>query len=383
MKKTLLALAVAGVVAAPAAMAEVTVYGQAHVSVGTEDNGTKSVTAVESNSSRFGVKAAESLDGGLTAVAQYEFGVAVDQADANKDVVTGRNSFVGLAGGFGTILAGRHDAPLKMSTGALDIFADTVADYNSVVGLNGATDVRANNAIAYVTPTFAGATVVLAYVPDENPKGNGDKTGGELGGDFDATSAALMWGNGPLAIDVGYLGANDFKMSNAAGGFYKNHDLGVAADVTDLRFGVGYTVTDALKIGFVYDTIEAKIAEGGLKGNKVKSSDWLVNAAFGFGGGNTLKAEYGVISDDSNSTVTGVVTAADGGTAGTKNNATFMAVGLDHAFSKTTSAYLVYASMANDKNARYALGAVGPGTNLSPAAGKDPSSVQVGMVVKF
>jgi predicted porin len=63
-----------------------------------------------------------------------------------------RNSFVGLTGGWGTFVVGRNDTPYKTSTGKLDLFADTMADYNGTVGFD---DVRADNAIAYVSPNLS------------------------------------------------------------------------------------------------------------------------------------------------------------------------------------------------------------------------------------
>jgi predicted porin len=41
-----------------------------------------------------------------------------------------RNTFIGLAGGFGTFVMGRHDTPYKIATGKYDIFGDTIGDYN-------------------------------------------------------------------------------------------------------------------------------------------------------------------------------------------------------------------------------------------------------------
>ncbi len=73
-----------------------------------------------------------------------------------------RNTFVGLAGGWGTALMGRHDTPMKISTGKLDLFADTMADYNGTVGFR---DLRADNAVAYISPSFAGFTFAGAIIP--------------------------------------------------------------------------------------------------------------------------------------------------------------------------------------------------------------------------
>jgi predicted porin len=109
----------------------------------------------ESRANRIGVKGSEDLGNGLKAIYQVEFGVQLADTNANvtsgADNVTMRNSFVGLAGGFGTFLVGRHDTPFKISTGKLDLFADTMADYNGTVGFQ---DLRTDNTVAYISYLF-------------------------------------------------------------------------------------------------------------------------------------------------------------------------------------------------------------------------------------
>ena len=50
---------------------------------------------------------------------------------------TSRNTFVGLTGGFGTAILGRHDTPYKLATRSLDVFADNIADNRSIMGQSG------------------------------------------------------------------------------------------------------------------------------------------------------------------------------------------------------------------------------------------------------
>ena len=74
MKKSLIALAVAGVFAAPAAMAaDTTIYGQANASFDGVDNGSGGTTTnkVSSNASRLGVKGSEDIGGGNSAIWQF------------------------------------------------------------------------------------------------------------------------------------------------------------------------------------------------------------------------------------------------------------------------------------------------------------------------
>lgn len=82
MRKSIVALAVAGVLAASAvAQAETTLYGSARIGVEyTQGKGDDKLSSwdVANQASRLGVKGSEDLGGGLSAIYQYEFGVAID-----------------------------------------------------------------------------------------------------------------------------------------------------------------------------------------------------------------------------------------------------------------------------------------------------------------
>ena len=136
MNKKLLTAAVAAALTAPAAMAgDVTIYGQMHLSTSSYDGDVPTADAwdIASHNSRIGFKGTEGLGNGLTAVWQLELGVQPSDTNNvtinNADAITYRNSFIGLTGGWGTAVIGRHDTPLKISTGSLDLFGDTIADF--------------------------------------------------------------------------------------------------------------------------------------------------------------------------------------------------------------------------------------------------------------
>src|SRR4030065_149657 len=105
MKKSLIALAVAGVVSAPAfaATANVDVYGRMHFAI--EDTNVSGTDLdIKTNSSRIGFKGAEDLGGGLKAIWQIE--QQFDATSINDTAFGGsslRNTFVGMSGGFGTV----------------------------------------------------------------------------------------------------------------------------------------------------------------------------------------------------------------------------------------------------------------------------------------
>ena len=106
MNKTLIAMAVAGVMAAPmAAQADATIYGKLHTSIDVGDTGGDDVgglkassTYWQSNSSRIGFKGSEDLGGGLSAIWQFESNIDVGSGSTSWGM---RNSFLGLKGGWG------------------------------------------------------------------------------------------------------------------------------------------------------------------------------------------------------------------------------------------------------------------------------------------
>lgn len=296
MKKSLIALAVAGAFAAPAfaATSNVDVYGVMNIAI--EDTNVKGVDMdVVDNFSRIGFKGTEDLGGGMKAVWQIE--QQINSTSANNTAFGGaglRNTFVGLTGGFGTAVIGRHDTPYKISTGRLDIFGDTIGDYNlgrldGVQLITGAHDARASNAIAYISPDMSGLTVAAAIVTSMDHL--------DMGKSIDATSIAAMYANGPLYVSLAHQDVKDLSRA--------------------WKIGAGYAFGDT-KVGFVYED-----------SNKAFDRDsWLLNVAHAMGP-ITLKAQYG---------------QAD---VGSTDQDAWM-LGMDYNLSKRTSTYLVYGRGDND-----------------------------------
>jgi predicted porin len=292
MKKSLIALAVAGVVSAPAfaATSNVDVYGIVNVAIQDTDRSNSDIQVTD-NFSRIGFKGTEDLGGGLKAVWQIETGLGSGTDGMGTSAIGTRNTFVGLAGGFGTFLMGRHDTPYKIATGKYDIFGDTIGDYNlgrtGVSIIENTHDHRSPNAIAYISPSFSGLTIAAAVVAT-NSAANLNS-----GDTMDAISIAAMYANGPLTVDLAY---QDVDAVNNDG----------------LKLGVGYTFGDT-KLGVVYEKTDGDVVRDG--------DSWLVNVAHTMGP-IVLKASYGEV--DSN--------AIDGD---------MWAIGADYNLSKRTSAYVV------------------------------------------
>src|SRR5262247_2565478 len=149
MQKKLLTLAVAGALAAPAAaLAQVEVYGTIHMSVNkmkySEPNqavapgvGSVSKFDVASHASNIGVRARESLGGGLSAWAQVETNASMERSNnvAHTSNFASRNSAVGLQGGWGNAFVGQWTTPWADLDALWGI--GTVATYGPITSIIG------------------------------------------------------------------------------------------------------------------------------------------------------------------------------------------------------------------------------------------------------
>ena len=359
MQKKLVALAVAGVMAAPmAAQAGVEVYGKAQVSVEATDNGGTdgSATTLSTNQSRLGFKGAEELDGGLTFIWQWENyilfdtggwgGMGVDNGAAGPDdngfTVKGRNTFVGFSGDFGTALAGRHDTPYKTVVSKLDPFGDLVADFNSIMGKsqNGFAHAdRLPNVLAYVSPEMGGFQVLGAYMLDETRDNVSD----------DAYSLAAVYKSGPLKVSAAYQVANEQGNVDASG------NLG---DDSAMELGVGYSLGDT-DISFIYETTDSDTNAAGSDTDR-SSMFFAVKHKID---NTTLALSYVTVDDYGNSSDTG---------------ASQVSAGIYQKLSKNTKVYALYTAINNDAGAKFDLY-----NKTGVATGDDPNAISFGVVSKF
>ena len=175
MNKKLVALAVAGVLSAPLAAqaqtANVTLYGRLNltmegVQVRNQPEGVSEpwIYRVSSNSSRLGVRGTESLGGGLNAIFQIESSV---NGDAGGGTIAGRETFVGLQGGWGTVKIGNFLAPyddIHPIFGNVPTLTTSILSTASLWGqgpaskAQGGFDARLGNSIRYDSPNFSGFT---------------------------------------------------------------------------------------------------------------------------------------------------------------------------------------------------------------------------------
>ena len=350
MKKSLIALAVAGAVAAPAAFAatsNVDIYGIFGVAIDVidRDNASEDEFKVSSTASRIGFKGSEDLGGGLSAIWQAETGILVDDGGAFGASGAGgmRNTFLGLSSkSLGTVRVGRMDTAYKMSTGRLDVFGDTLADYNTIMGSadgsNGTFDRRETNSISYESPEMSGLKLMGTY-GQQNEAGLNSP-------DADLWSLAAVYANGPLFATIAYETLNDF---------------GVSRDVDSWKVGAGYKF-GSTTLGVAYENMDDDQA------NSVFSRDaWYLSARHDMGN-IALKGAYGN-ADDSDA-------AGDDG-------ADFWALGVDYAMSKRTVAYVLYTSLDNESAANFTLGGNGTSGAQTSGNGTNPNGLSVGLKHSF
>lgn len=394
MNKKLLALAVAGAFAAPAAMAQsnVTIGGKMHFSVDSlkganaAGNDLVSKTNVSSNASNIYFKGTEDLGNGLSAIWQVQTyfsarGTAGTGGFESGDGVGAGNTYLGLSSkSWGTVLLGKHESPFKLVGRKVDLFGDSLGDNRNIVSNpNGAVvtagtsptslgwDLRPNNVVAYATPNLNGFTGKIAYVTNitTTPAQDGSTGTSINAAAVNAWSASAVYENGPIYAGLGYERHN---YSKGATGDNRN-------DEKAWRLSGGYNF-GAFRVVGLYQR------ESGLwidsNNADAKRTVWGLGGAYTMGA-NTFKLQYYKAGDIKN---TSYSWANDSG-------ATMWALGVDHKLSKRTSVYAVYARTNNDRYAKYSAFGGGHGDNpgsVTPSASqdsKDPSGFGVGIRHSF
>ncbi len=396
MNKKLVTLAVAAALAAPAiASADAILYGKLNVGLsymdqdmggqdgfkgwGMSDNAViKSgwtnqnwfvtnpfITTPQGPANRLGVKGSEDLGNGLKAIYQVELGFSLTDSNnsaANlngSETITMRNTFVGLAGNFGTALMGRHDTPLKISTGPLDLFADTMADYNNTVGFQ---DLRADNVVAYISPSFSGfqfagaihagggsSAVNLGWNYNTGAMSNTPKYNNEANSLAEAYSFAGIYKNGPWYASLAYEGLNsELACVNVTVGPQNISGCGDTVNAETWgkwRVGLGILDWNGFSLTGIYEGWD-----NGMFTDGAKADLWNVQAGYTFGQ-MMVKAAYG------SNTQKDIYALAGGGRvdnilyiAETPEDFNFKSwsFGLDYNMSKRTKAFALYT--ANDSD---------------------------------
>ena len=242
MKKTFVAFGVFATLTGIAqAQSSVTLYGLLDTFVGqttTETSGVGAVgklsqTVVNTNgekTSRWGIRGAEDLGGGLKAVFGLEGGVLVDtgaQGTVSNQGggLFGRTAFVGLSGGFGEVTLGRVYPAYDDLRSLTNIVNDTNFSTTAAVWGTGVRDYqnRSSNAIRYASPVVSGFSGVVSYGLGENKTTTASAE--------QVVALHVKYVNGPLLVGYAYQ-----SEKQVTGGNYFGSGAGVGIPAAAVAF---------------------------------------------------------------------------------------------------------------------------------------------------
>lgn len=240
MKKSLIAMAVAGVIAAPMA-AQAGGYGRIVVAVTAPNEDADGQNAddlsVEDGSSYVGIKGEEDLGNGLNAIYDYQFDVFGDTGTLNA--VGTRQSYVGLSGDFGTVKLGKSTEAYYEHVGVITdwgwLYATAPAYYN--LGFSNATT---NNFVTLFQGdmvNYSNSTGPLSFTA-------GAVADGSAGADNNEESIDKLYLGGTFDFGNGTVGIAHQSESNTAGPEPSAFGLSGTFSMGDLGFRGAYYALD-------------------------------------------------------------------------------------------------------------------------------------------
>ena len=203
-----------------------------------------------------------------------------------------RDMFVGLKGGFGTVLAGRIATPYKTSTVGWDTFNATFLQARGNNGRSKLHNGYADEVIAYANK-FGSAKFVGAIALDESVDASNS-----INGEHTITFSVNMPVADNLELALAYL------------------DASAANDGTAIKAGLKWKSGD-LTISGQYETLGADITDPNVAGDQ---TSLYLNGNMKMGGGASIQLGFGQLSDD-----------GDGGTT--------ISLGYKNKMSKSVMAY--------------------------------------------
>jgi len=366
MNKKVMALAVAGALAAPAAaLAQVQIGGSLTILWYSHDPDNESQASsgdiLEPSEPELYIRASEKLGGGMTA--WFQCASSLDGFIGGGNDAEGfcaRNSGFGFRGSFGNVFLANWDTPSKLvqnrirgwfsGTNALVGGSMRLIANSSSSGLpnpvptaatsasNSSFYRRQANSVNYHSPNWGGFSVAAAFSANNESTAIADATG--------LTPRLLgingVYASGPFWVGLAYEKHDDYNPGAVAGYTGGSDDnLTVGAG---FRFG-GFNI----RAGFGDNNYEI----GNGTGQELEATAIGIFADWNIQGPHTIRAGFATLDDiEGNSTVpvggyrpTGPATGAD-----------WMSVAYSYAVSKRTEVSVAYNQMDNDTNSTLTLG---------------------------
>ena len=375
MQKKLIALAIAGLVSAPAfAQSNVTIYGVADAGLAAGSHGDTDFRGVLSgvlSGSRIGFKGSEDLGNGLKGVFVLEQGfdigngiaspavggagseMAADYGSADKtdgDSVFSRQAYVGLSGAFGTVSLGRQYAPgyffnYDAVLGAF-ISPQSILSNNAGMTITPNSAARWDKSVAY-TGSFSGLTVRGIWAARGNELTRSGAVAPAVAGTSpsydDAYGLSADYANGPLAVGAVYQLS---KGNSFTGDSSKQKEWGVGGS-----YDLG-----VVKLAASYQNAESLANK-----NNNDADLWQVGVIVPVGAAGNVHLAYGEVDYDN----------------ANKTGAESYTLAYTHAVSKRTTAYAGWNRTTNDSNtSKFGLVQT---NNVATAYGDDSDIFTVGV----
>lgn len=344
MKKSIIALAVLSSLAGTAfAQTAITIYGVVDAGVVYDNAGAGRNWKLDSGNqsgSRIGFKGSEDLGSGLSAIFNVENGFTTDDGRQGQGGrLFGRQAWVGLKGGFGSIKMGRQLTPLYVAIDQIDPFRIGLAGNAQKAfgyGLYGADPfARTDNTLSYSTPDISGLTATLGYAFGEQPGAFASNR---------SYNAGIGYANGPINAQIAYQKSTGATLPLTTSGTSATALpgspatlFGATADLRTILVG-GYYDLGVAKAHLAYGDTHADTAATSLK-----TRNWLLGVSAPLGGAGTVMASWNRndIRDIAN------------------GKSDQWAVGYAHALSKRTNMYTSIGYTKND--AGVSLNSTAPG----------------------
>ena len=397
MKKSLIAVAVASAFAAPAAMAEVTLSGAINIGIevaksssapanalfGTGATNGLTRTLLNSNYSHIDIESVDDIGGGNKVIFHYQI-VARPQNTGESGDLTNRNSFLGVAGGWGAFKMGTNENVYERFMYTADPLDGALGPGGNLMilgtpGLGTAFDAgqtgcgpggtgagcigfyrRTDQTIWYESPNFSGFTFEVDYTLSAAKQNSSTSVNGvsydpkvlSIGGKFQPEGA-------PFYVDLAFEQHNDLFALNAINGPLS----ATSSKDTAAQIGGGWMFGD-LGLHLRYERLTYKadgVVAGGVREYK-RDAGWIgvkYNLPSGYVG-----AELGIARDGK----------ADGVKAD-DTGAKMFGIGYFHNLLKQSQLQFIYGRTDNKANATYVQAAA----PLGGLPGSDHQVFHVGL----
>jgi predicted porin len=425
MNKKLLAVAVAGALAAPGialAQSSVTISGLIKMSVqgfkisnpsAARNGANTSQYLLHDDSSRIIFNVAEDLGGGLQAIAQIDWRIVPDNNSAGSqgvflptDGVSGNNHLGFRSKQWGRIFVGMQDVHYFGRESDLtvrnDLQADSVsllayvagAGIQQVAGSQGsggsgaiAGATRTRNIVHYTTPNWGGFSGIVAY--SFNP--NAPEADINSAATTNTTRKGYAWNIAPTFEARNFTIGYSYWSSKADNRQQTPATLGIAGGGANIignenqrgdRLFGSYR-WGGFRIGAAWD--KSKVSQEGVANawtgstTVAKRDAWSIPIEYTWGphwiGGHYTKANDDKATNCGSVGAVGAAACAANSSAD-RDGAKMWAIGYNYSLSKRTSVGITYAQISNDPGAIYTLftsnGGLGGGAAHTSNPGEDP-----------